>query len=151
MYKDGVYRDGDHLTPPPLCHDSGGSVGRLPRAEVGEAGVGDELGDVLESEDLSSGGEEELLHVLAADTEAAAGNAGNDFESRLALRAPFHAERAEVLDAGHLVAGGAVVFGELGLDDDLAVELVGHDEVGRLIEGGKPLRTLCLSVADALT
>ena len=81
--------------------------------------MGNELGQVPEGEDLASGGEQELLHVFAADAKAAAGNAGDDFKSKLALRAPVHAEGAEVLDTRHLVAGCAVVFGELRLDDDL--------------------------------
>ena len=59
------------------------------------------------------------------------------------------AERGEVLHAGYLVARRAVIFGEFGFDYDLRVELVGNDEVGRLIESGEPLRSSGLAKADA--
>lgn len=54
-----------------------------------------------------------------------------------------------MLDARHFVAGGAVVFRELGFDDHLGIELVGHDEVRCLVEPGDFLSALGLSIADA--
>ena len=96
----------------------------------------DELGEVLEGEDLTPGREEQLLHVLAADAESAAGNARDHFEPGLALWLTFRAEGGEVLDARHLVAGCSVVFGELRLDDDMRIELIWDDEVRCLVEPG---------------
>lgn len=118
-------------------------------AEVGEAGVVDELVHVLEGEDLASGGEQELFHVFAADAEAAAGNAGDHFESGVTFRAVFRAERAEVLDSRHLVAGRTVVFSELRLDDDVGIEFVRDHEIRRLVESGQSLRPLRLAETDA--
>ena len=53
-----------------------------------------------------------------------------------------------MLNARDLVAGRAVVLGELGLYDDLRVELIGDDEVGCLVEAWQALRSGGLAIAD---
>ena len=45
-----------------------------------------------------------------------------------------------MLNTGDLVARRTVVFRQLGLDDDLRIELVGDDEVGSLVEAGQAFR-----------
>lgn len=45
-------------------------------------------------------------------------------------------ERVQMLDAGDLVAGCAVVFCELRFDDDLPVVFARNHEIGRLVEAG---------------
>ena len=79
----------------------------------------------LQREHFASGRQQQLPHVFAPDAEAAAADAGDDFELARALRHTPLAQRGQVLDAGDLVARCAVVFGELGFDDDLRVELTG--------------------------
>ena len=49
---------------------------------------------------LTFGGEAYLFHVLAADAEAAPSDASDNLEFRLIRRLTFHAEPAEVLNAG---------------------------------------------------
>ena len=39
-----------------------------------------------------------------------------------------------MLHSGYLVAGGVIVFRNLRLNDNLGIELIGNDEVGRLIK-----------------
>lgn len=66
-----------------------------------------------ESEDLTSGGQKKLLHVFASDPESSTGYAGNYLELRRVLRSSSKTEGGEVLNAGDLISGRAVVFGEL--------------------------------------
>ena len=87
--------------------------------------------------------------IFPSHAEAPPSDAGDDLELPLVGWLSFHAERAGVLDPGNLVPGRTVVFGELGLDDDLGIDLVGDDKVRRLIEAGEPLRAPGLAIADA--
>ncbi len=67
----------------------------------------------FQCEDFSSGGDEHLLHVLDSDAKSPAGDARDDLIFLLAVRHVGGAKRAEVLDAGDLIAGRAVVLGEI--------------------------------------
>ena len=110
----------------------------------------DEPVERFQGEDLPARGQEHLPHVFAANTEAPAGNARNHFILGLASNSASHAEFSQVLDARHLVASGAIVFGDLRFNDDLRIEFVGHDEIRSLIKACNPLCPLCLSEADAI-
>ena len=68
--------------------------------------------------------------------ETSPGDARYHFEPRLAWRLRLLAQRAEMLNPCHLVAGCTVVLGKLRLDDDLRVELIRNHEIGRLVEAG---------------
>ena len=52
---------------------------------------------------------------------------------------PLLAQRGQVLDAGDLIARCDIVFGQLGFDDHLRIELARDDEVWSLIEPCDPL------------
>lgn len=117
--------------------------------ELCQVGALNQAVEGLEGENLPSGCEEHLLHVFATNAKAATGDAGDDLVFLLARRCPHEAELSQMLDACHFVAGGAVVFRELGFDDHLGIELVGHDEVRCLVEPGHFLGALGLSIADA--
>ena len=54
-----------------------------------------------------------------------------------------------MLDSRDLVSCSAVILSNLGFDHDLRVELVGHDEVGSLVETGDLLCPLRLSERDS--
>jgi hypothetical protein len=58
--------------------DRGDQRARLLRFESSDIGVLNELIEGLESEDLSPGGQNKLLHILAPHAETAAGNAGDN-------------------------------------------------------------------------
>ena len=81
----------------------------------------DKLRHILKRNDLAARGEKQLLHVRAAYAESASGDACYDLEPGLSGRLALHAERGEMLNAGHLVARRAVVLGQLGVDDDLGI------------------------------
>jgi hypothetical protein len=123
----------------------------LAGAELAQSRKRNELRHVLDREHLPTGREQELLHVLPADAETTAGDAGDDLELRLVRRLSEQAERAQMLDARDLVAGRAIVLGQFGLDDDLGIDLVGDDEVRGLIEARQPLGAFRLAEADALS
>lgn len=69
-------------------------------------------------EDFSLGGQEKFLHVFLANAKAAAGDDGYDLESGFAARRLFGAQFGQMLDAGDLVPGGAVVLRNLRLDGE---------------------------------
>ena len=76
---------------------------------------------------------------------------GDDLENRLFRPFAIVLHQCQTLHAGNLVASRAGVFGDLGLDDDLRVELVGNAEVGSLVETGQPIGTLGLAVQRTST
>jgi hypothetical protein len=55
-----------------------------------------------------------------------------------------------MLNAGGFVACRAVVFGNLGFDDDLEMELVGDDEIGRLVEARDAFGAFGLSITHSV-
>ena len=70
----------------------------------------------------------------ATDAKAAASDAGDDLVLLLTGWRSLQAELSQMLDACHFVAGGAVVFRDLGFDDNLGTEFVRNDEVRGLVE-----------------
>ena len=83
-------------------------------------------------------------HPASLGTDQRSQNRGRKYD-----RPPPAVERGQVLDARDLVARCAVVFGQLGLNDDLRVELARDDEIGGLIEARYLLGPLGLAIADA--
>ena len=123
--------------------------GLLAGPELAETGVLHELTHVLQSEDLAACRQQQLLHVFAPDAESTSRDTRDDLESGLIRRLVLHAEGAEVLHAGHLIARCAVVLRKLGFDDYLGIEFARDDEIGRLVESVELLGAFGLSVADA--
>src|SRR5437879_4813463 len=74
--------------------------------------------------------------ILAADAETPPADTGDDLvlEGSWSLSPP--AQLAQVLHAGHLVTGRAVIFGDFRLNNHLGGELVGHNEIGNRGEPG---------------
>lgn len=99
----------------------------------------DELIKRLEREDLAPGREDHLFHVFTTNAETSPADAGDDLISWVVRRPTGKTQFAEVLNAGHLIPSGAVVFGNLRFNDDLRVKLARNNEIGSLIE---PLDTL---------
>jgi hypothetical protein len=93
----------------------GGSSG-LPGLELCQLGALNQAAEGLEGKNLPSCGEKHLLHVFATNAKAAAGDASYDLVFLLPRRCTHEAELSQMLDARHFVAGGAVVFRELGFD-----------------------------------
>ena len=55
-----------------------------------------------------------------------------------------------MLNAGDFIPGRAVVFGDLGFNDDLRIELIGDDEIRCLVKPFDALGPLGLAIADAV-
>jgi hypothetical protein len=62
------------LTPP--------DCSALPCPEFRQVAALDQPIKIFQSENLATGGQQQLFHVFAADFETAASDAGNDFETR---------------------------------------------------------------------
>lgn len=101
-------------------------------------------------EDLSAGGPQQLLDVLAADREPAPRNAGDDLEFRAAIRRSLAGNLRKVLDPRDLVPRGPVIFADLGLDHDAGIELRGYHEVRGLIEARQAFGALGLAERNDL-
>ena len=75
------------------------------------------LRDGLQREHLAARGNQQLLHVLAAHPEAAAGDTRNNLEARsLSLSYALRTEGSKMLNARHLVPRRAVILSDLGLE-----------------------------------
>jgi len=112
---------------------SGTTIFLVPCTKVSQECLVHKVGDVVQGEHLAPCGEKQFLHVFTANAKPPACNTGNKLKSMLARRLTGHAERAKMLDSGHLVPGCAVVFSQLGLNHNPGVELVGHYEIRKLI------------------
>ena len=95
--------------------------------------------EVFQRQYLAPAGQQQFFHVLAADAEAAAADAGDDFVLEAAGALAALAQLAQVLDAGGLVAGGAIVLGDLRLNNDLSGRTRREQRIGALIETRNPV------------
>jgi len=56
-----------------------------------------------------------------------------------------------MLNPRDFVPRRAIIFGDLGFDDDLRIELVRDDEIRSLVEAGHAFGSLCFAGTDAST
>ena len=89
-----------------------------------QACIGDESIQRLEGEHFSACGEKQLFHILSAHPKTTSGNTGNDLVFGRVRRLSLQAQGSEVLNPSDFVTGRPVVFGNLGLDNDLRVILI---------------------------
>ena len=103
----------------------------------------------LRGKDFSSGCEDHFLHIFPADPETTAADTRDDLVFWIVLGTAGKAQFAEMLNARHLIAGRAVILGDLRFNNDLWIELAGNNEVRCLIETLDSFRALGLAETDA--
>lgn len=121
----------------------------LPGTKLLQARIGDESIQRLEGEHFSACGEKQLFHILSAHPKTASGNTGNNLVFGRVRRLSLKTQGSEVLNPSDFVTGRTVVFGDLGLDNDLRVIFIRDDEVRSLVEAWNLLGPFGLAVADS--
>ena len=77
----------------------------------------DKLIQGLQRENLALGSKQHAAHVLPPDPKAPAIDTGNKLKALVLARLTLIPDSCKLLDPGHLVAGRAVIPGNLGLND----------------------------------
>jgi len=111
-------------------------------------GVVNQAIDILQGKNLTASGDKHFAHVFAAHAEASSSDAGYNFILWLVGRLACQAQFAKMLNPGHLIPGGTVIFGYLRLDDRLGIEFAGNDEVWGLVKAWNPFGAPRLPVTD---
>lgn len=104
----------------------------------------DELIKRLKCEYLAPSCEDHLFHIFTTNAETSSADAGDDLIFWVVCRPTRQTQFSEVLNAGHLIPSGAVIFGNLRFNDNLRVKLARNNEIGRLIEPLDTFRPLRL-------
>lgn len=116
----------------------------LPLRQVPERRAIHKLRDRVQAEELTSGGDQQLLDILSANAKTPAVNRCDYFEGRFPASGAPVSEFGQVLHTRNLIARCPVIFSKFRLDYHFGPVLIGHQEVGGLIHVLKALGNTCL-------